>query len=90
MSIIISNISDESAPMSGTNSYEVKINRELILKFTHNRQHDGLAQCLRDAADAIDEHSEDKKARLLETLAEWDHSGFNSDSLMNGLARLKK
>tara|TARA_R110002153_G_scaffold111913_1_gene253724 strand:+ start:267 stop:518 length:252 start_codon:yes stop_codon:yes gene_type:complete len=82
MSIIISNISDEGTPITGTNSYEVRINRDLICKFEHNRQHDGLAQCLRDAADAIDEHSEDKKVRLLKLLAEWDHSGFNLDNLM--------
>jgi hypothetical protein len=33
--------------------YEIKINQETITTFEHDRKK-GLAQCLRDAADAVD------------------------------------
>jgi hypothetical protein len=52
MSIIISNITDVPTSV-GPNKYEVCINRKLITTFTHNRQ-DGLATCLRKAADAVE------------------------------------
>lgn len=53
--IIIRNITlcDESQT-TGIHEYELLINRELIVRFTHNRRPNGLAQCLRDAADALD------------------------------------
>lgn len=53
MSIIIQNISPEGAPMTGPNRYQVRINQTVICEFEHDRQRNGLAQCLRDAADAV-------------------------------------
>ena len=34
--------------------YEVRINTKVIGKFKHKREFKGAAQCLRDAADALD------------------------------------
>ena len=51
MSIIITNISEgEGIP----DRYVVRVNQDLICYFDHTRTADGLAQCLRDAADAVD------------------------------------
>jgi hypothetical protein len=51
--IAIINVAMHPAP-SGPHPYEVRVNRELITTFVHNRE-DGLAMCLRRAADACDE-----------------------------------
>ena len=53
MSIIISNISP-NAPKTGENEYEIRINERLICTFKHHRTLDGLASCLRDAANAVE------------------------------------
>ncbi len=53
MPIIINNISDDQSPV-GVQDYELLINKKLICTFNHDRSHDGLAQCLRDAADAVE------------------------------------
>lgn len=58
--ITIVNISNRE---TGVNEYELRINRQLITKFKHNRQPGALAQCLRDAADAVDKVRESKKKR---------------------------
>ena len=50
--ITITNISKKFNPF-GEQEYEVKINREIIAKFTHNRL-DGLAVCLQEAARAVE------------------------------------
>ena len=34
--------------------YEIRINSQVIGKFKHKRSWNGAAQCLRDAADALD------------------------------------
>jgi len=52
--IAIVNVSPKTNPLEGIDDYEVRINRKLICKFKHYRKADGLAQCLRDAADAVD------------------------------------
>lgn len=65
--IAIVNVSPQDAPMVGVNNYEVRINRKVICTFEHNRSHDGLAQCLRDAADAVDVQSS-KDAALREEM----------------------
>lgn len=54
MSIIIQNISPD-APLFGKNRYRIRINDRVICEFDHDRQISGLAQCLRDAADAVEE-----------------------------------
>ena len=52
--IAIVNVSPQNTPLTGRNQYEVRINRKVIATFTHDRQVNGAAQCLRDAADAVD------------------------------------
>jgi len=44
--------------------YEIKINQETITTFEHDRKK-GLAQCLRDAADAVDAKRLDNIADML-------------------------
>ncbi len=68
MSIIIHNITRDHVP-NGLNQYELLINKKLICEFEHDRSHDGLAQCLRDAADAVDS-IEDVAPRLNEPMSE--------------------
>lgn len=52
--IIIVNISPPGLPKDGLHYYEVRINRKVIGRFTHPLEIDDAAQCLRDAADAVD------------------------------------
>jgi len=49
--IYIKNISSNE----GINQYEIRINNQVICRFEHDKKASGLAQCLRDAADAIEE-----------------------------------
>ena len=49
MSIIIQNM---GGPSDGVCEYELRINREVIAKFQHDRR-TGLEACLRSAADAV-------------------------------------
>ncbi len=63
MSIIISNITKDHIP-HGVNEYVVCINRKEICRFEHFRTHDGLASCLRDAADAVEDYDRDKEAQM--------------------------
>lgn len=53
MSIIIQNISDDETPLLGENTYRLMINHKIIATFTHIRA-DGLAECLRAAAEAAE------------------------------------
>ena len=60
--IAIVNVGPHDDPdPTGWRNYEVRINREVIATFRHKREH-GLAQCLRMAADAV----EDVRARELQ------------------------
>ena len=52
MSVVISNTSTHD-DLEGENSYEVRIGGRLIAGFSHVRR-DGLADCLRRAAEAVD------------------------------------
>jgi hypothetical protein len=53
MSVLINNISRHN-DLRGLNQYEVRINNDpVIARFSHVRS-DGLAECLRKAADAVD------------------------------------
>lgn len=52
MSIIITNITTNTDV--GPDRYIVRINEKEICQFLHERKLNGLAQCLRDAADAVD------------------------------------
>ena len=58
MSIIITNITDQDMPENGLGRYVVRINHKVICKFEHERKINGLAQCLRDAANAVEESRE--------------------------------
>ena len=51
MSIIITNITEGNG---SPDRYAVRVNQDLICYFDHTRAIEGLAQCLRDAADAVD------------------------------------
>lgn len=48
--------------------YEIRINRRVIGTFQHKRAYNGAAQCLRDAADALDKQQVDRDAELRELL----------------------
>ena len=65
MSIIIQNISPEGAPVTGPNRYRVRINQTVICEFEHDRQVNGLAQCLRDAADAVEASRNRRLAEMM-------------------------
>ena len=58
--LAIVNVSPPNTPTTGINQYEVRVNKKVIASFEHDRQYMNAAQCLRDAADAIE------KARLQE------------------------
>lgn len=60
--IAIVNVSSDDTPLVGLNDYEVRINNKVICKFQHNRQHNGLAQCLLSAAAAVQQHDNRSKA----------------------------
>ena len=54
MSVVIQNVTPRDWPKGKKDEYVVKINQRIICHFSHTRHHDGLAQCLRDAAVAVD------------------------------------
>ena len=66
--LAIVNVSPIDAPMTGRNKYEVRINSRVIATFEHERNTDGAAQCLRDAADAVDKCRAEEKEALLNAL----------------------
>lgn len=60
MSVVITNIS-RHGDMQGLNQYVVRINNDpVIARFDHVRS-DGLAACLRRAADAVDAAAKDDR-----------------------------
>jgi hypothetical protein len=65
--IAIVNVSTD-APPKGICDYEVRINQHVIATFKHSRKFSGAAQCLRDAADAVDKCREEDKKALLRAL----------------------
>ena len=65
MSVIIQNISPEGGPVTGLNRYRVRINQTVICEFEHDRQVNGLAQCLRDAADAVEASRNRRLAEMM-------------------------
>lgn len=62
MAIIIHRLSEK--PQNGKDKYCVRVNKELITTFSHQRSRQGLAQCLRDAADAVDAQRLDDQVEL--------------------------
>lgn len=63
--IQIKNISSKETPEEGINQYELRINKKVICRFKHDRKAGGLAQCLRDAADAVDKSRLSDLAKLV-------------------------
>lgn len=51
----------------GERTYEVRINREVVTTFKHVRG-EGLAVCLRKAADAVDLQTENRKQEIIRAL----------------------
>ena len=64
MSIVITNI---SKPGTKKCRYRLKINALPITEFTHKRS-DGLATCLRKAADAVDKRETERLVGIMGTL----------------------
>lgn len=59
--IIIINVSPRNTPDHIEHEYELRINYKLICKFKHVRTEMGLAQCLQDAADAVNKMREENE-----------------------------
>ncbi|MFA6043354.1 MAG: hypothetical protein WC718_00090 [Phycisphaerales bacterium] len=51
----------------GERTYEVRINREVVAMFQHHRG-DGLAECLRKAAAAVERRQDEDVMRLLQRI----------------------
>ena len=78
--IAIVNVSDPDTPTFGINKYEVRINNTVIARFDHDRQYSGAAQCLRDAANAVEKcRAEDQAALLKELLPLFDKGKIVSE-----------
>lgn len=61
MGILIHNISGDGVPDDAPHDYVLRINSDVITRFQHVRS-EGLAECLRRAADAVDAADEGKAA----------------------------
>lgn len=66
----IVNVSPDDAPNEGVNQYEVRINSRVIAEFEHTRSYGGAAQCLRDAADAVERCKKQDQELMLASLLE--------------------
>lgn len=64
-------VEGETNPI-GEHQYEIRINREVITTFTHHRAN-GLAECLRQAARAVDHHRDLQVERLLQEMQDQTH-----------------
>lgn len=62
--IAIVNVSPEGTDPMGVNEYELRINREVIARFTHRRSMP-LHECLRRAADAAEAQHYEKILRVV-------------------------
>jgi len=69
LSIVITNITEPNEQHLDNDLYVVRINSTEICNFRHTRKVDGLAQCLRDAADAVDGHIEAEGLKRLRLIA---------------------
>jgi hypothetical protein len=64
--LAIINVSKD--PTQSLADYEIRINQRVIGTFQHKRTYNGAAQCLRDAADALDRTKKDQDLELFERL----------------------
>lgn len=53
MPVIIENLSPPDLPDDATHEYRLRLNMAEIVRFSHRRD-EGLAECLRRAAEAVD------------------------------------
>ena len=89
MSIIITNISSDEQS-SELDDYMLRINDNVICLFQHKREIDGLARCLRDAADAVDkERNKMDGDRWLESGGPF-LNGLNDYQKINGATKSQK
>lgn len=65
MSIIIQNITSGSPDLD---HYRLRVNDQVICEFDHQRGPDKLAQCLRDAADAVEAERKRSYNEMLKNL----------------------
>lgn len=70
--LAIVNVSPEGTPMIGLNNYEVRLNTRVIATFTHDRKPGHAAQCLRDAADAVERCRAEYAASLVKAFLDID------------------
>ena len=61
--VAIVNVSD-NPDLTGVQEYEVRINSKVICKFTHVRENE-LAECLRKAADAVDNNTREIYLKMM-------------------------
>ena len=64
--IAIVNVSSQ-LDSTGYHDYEVRLNRKVVTTFEHKRE-EGLAQCLRTAAAAVDKHNSKKEMEIINKL----------------------
>ena len=64
--LVIVNVTKDDR--SEIDDYEIRINKRVIGRFQHTKKYNGAAQCLRDAADALDKNGRDSDVDLLEAL----------------------
>lgn len=76
--IKIVNISPDSAGLRGPNKYRILINSTVIAEFEHDRDWDGLATCLRDAADAVEKSRTNRSAQMLDMVNSLDRKGSSA------------
>lgn len=69
MALWIQNISPEGTSEDEPHTYNLNINRRLLCTFTHVRS-DGAAECLRAAADALDDAEWKEAMTAAELLSE--------------------
>jgi len=74
MSIVIQNVT-KVVSTDNKDTYLLRINSEVICRFMHERKINGLSQCLRDAADAIDKKNQLRLEKGMLTLEELER-GF--------------
>ena len=72
--ISIINISPEGTKDFGLHKYALRINKYIITEFEHQRTPKGLAQCLRDAADAVDKLEDEKLTAFIKMLSDFDYN----------------
>jgi len=78
--IAIVNVSPPGTHPGDFHTYELKINRRVITRFQHRRL-DGLAQCLRAAADAVEE----SRAMEVQELMLWLRSYSEASAISQNL-----